>query len=429
VAPDAADVALHPPTEQDTTLSPAEEHDRLAALHTYGLLDAVRPVVLDDLTRLAARIFDTPMATVTLVDADRQWFAGNTGMDGKEAPRAISLCAWMIDDPRPLIVPDTHHDLRFRHYSNVTGAPFIRFYAGVPLVSEDGFILGSVCVLDRRPRSIGERQLALLGDLAGQASGHLEAIRDQSRLSALDAELTRLMRREQDLVATVSHELRTPVTTMQGYLEMLAEEEDLAPFQRMLDPIRRNGDRLVRMVDHLLAGTRPDDVPARADGLVDLAEAARTAVGTCEPLAAERGVRVTLSGSESPAYVVGESAALSQALEHIVRNAVAFSTGGTEVNVRVAGARIEVHDEGAGIPAEELPYVFERFYRGRHAQEQAVPGMGLGLAIAWRIVNAHGGRLALHSAGAGLGTKAKIYLPAATTPSSDFNLTSDARAR
>ncbi|WP_203817599.1 sensor histidine kinase [Paractinoplanes ferrugineus] len=385
----------------------------MAALYSYGLLDAVRPVVLDDLSRLAARIFDTPMATVTLVDADRQWFAGHTGMDGNEAPRAISLCAWMIDDPRPLVVPDARLDPRFNDYSNVTGDPFIRFYAGVPLISEDGYILGSVCVLDRRPRTIGDRQLALLGDLAGQAGGHLQAIRDKARLSALNVEMTRLLRREQDLVATVSHELRTPVTTMQGYLEMLAEEEDLAPYKRMLDPIRRNGDRLVRMVDHLLAGTRPDDVPARADGLVDLAEAARSAVGATEPLAAERGVRVSLTGGERPAYVVGEAGALSQALEHVVRNAVAFSPGGNQVHVRMAGPRIEVHDQGAGIPAEELPYVFDRFYRGRHAQEQAVPGMGLGLAIAWRIVNAHGGRLALDSAGPGRGTLAKIYLPAA----------------
>ncbi|GIM88256.1 sensor histidine kinase [Paractinoplanes toevensis] len=399
---------------QETTLSPAAEHSRLAALHTYGLLDAVRPVVLDDLTRLAARIFDTPMSTVTLVDRNRQWFAGNTGMDGSEAPRAISLCAWMLDDPRPLIVPDARVDPRFRDYANVTGAPYLRFYAGVPLVNPDGHILGSVCVLDREPREIDEREVTLLSDLAAQAIGHLEAIREQNRLSFLDAELTRLMRREQDLVAAVSHELRTPVTTMQGYLEMLAEDEDLAPYRRMLEPIRRNGDRLVRMVDHLLAGTRPDDAPAKAEGLVDLAAAARTAVDTCEPLAAERGVTVTLSGEELPAYVVGEAAALSQALEHVVRNAVAFSPGGNEVSVRVAGARIEVHDQGAGIPAEELPYVFERFYRGRHAQEQAVPGMGLGLAIAWRIVNAHGGRLALDSAGTGRGTKAKICLPAAT---------------
>ena len=387
------------------------EHSRVAAVRSYGLLDAVRPVVLDDLTRLAARIFDTPMSTVTLVDRDRQWFAGQTGMDGNEAPRSISFCARMVDDPRPLIVDDAREDDRFRSYSNVTGAPFIRFYAGVPLVGADGHVLGSVCVLDREPRTIGDRQVAMLGDLSAQAMGHLSAIREQSRLAVLDAELVRLSRREQDLVATVSHELRTPVTTMQGYLEMLAEAEDLAPYRRMIEPMKRNGERLMRMVDHLLAGTRPDDVPAKAEGLVDLGGAARSAIAACEPAAAGRGVTLTLAAGRT-GYVLGEAAALTEAVEHLLRNAISFSGAGTTVRVRVIDTTLEIADEGAGIPADELPYVFERFHRGRHAQRMAVPGMGLGLAIAWRIVAAHGGTLTVTSAGEGHGTVAKVALPA-----------------
>ena len=395
----------------------APEDARLAALYTYGLLDAVRPVVLDDLTRLAARIFDTPMSTVTLVDRDRQWFAGKTGMDGSQAPRSISFCARMIDDPRPLIVPDARLDPRFRDYSNVTGAPFIRFYAGVPLVSEDGLVLGSVCVLDRDPREIGASELGILGDLAAQAAGHLAAIREQTRLAVLDRELTRLSQREMDLVATVSHELRTPVATMQGYLEMLSDDEDLAPYRKLLDPIRRNGDRLVRMVDHLLAGTGPDDEPARPDGLVDLVAAVRSAIEANEPLSAERDVRLVPAEEREPIHVVGEAAALGQALVHLLRNAILFSKTGDEVRVRIAlnggEAKVEIADAGAGIPATELPYVFERFYRGRYAQEQAVPGMGLGLSIAWRIITAHGGRLSLASPGSGRGTRAGFWLPAA----------------
>ena len=385
----------------------------MAAVHSYGLLDAARPVVLDDLTRLAARIFDTPMSTVSLIDRDRQWFAGATGMSGNEDPRGVSFCAHLVDHPRPLVVEDAREDDRFRSYANVTGAPFIRFYAGVPLVSEDGYVLGSVCVIDREPRRIGDRQVEMLGDLAAQAYGHLESIRDQIRLTALDSELTRLTRREQDLIATVSHELRTPVATMQGYLEMLAEQEELAPYRRLIEPIRRNGDRLVRMVDHLLAGARADDTPPRAERLVDLAEAARDAVDACETLAATRGVPVTLTIKTDQVYVVGEAPALAQAVEHLLRNAILFSPPGSAVRVGLDGAEVEVSDDGAGIPDEELPYVFERFYRGRHAEEQAVPGMGLGLAIAWRIVSAHGGRLVVASGGPGHGTIARISLPAA----------------
>jgi signal transduction histidine kinase len=293
----------------------------------------------------------------------------NTGMDGHETPRSISFCAWMIDHPRPLIIDDAREDARVRNYSNVTGAPYIRFYAGVPLINDDGFVLGSVCVIDREPRTIGDRQIAMLGDLAAQANGHLEAIREQLRLAKLDRELARLSRREQDLIASVSHELRTPVATMQGYLEMLAEEEQLAPYRRLLDPIRRNGDRLVRMVDHLLAGARPDYTPPPREGLADLGDAVRAALATTETLAAKHGVSLTLSTEPEQVYVVGESSALRQAVEHLVRNAILFSSDGATVHVR---------------------------------------------AIAWRIVTAHGGDLAVTSPGAGHGARARITLPSAS---------------
>jgi signal transduction histidine kinase len=395
----------------------ARERDRVAAVRGYGLLDEARPTVLDGLTRLAARLFDTPMSAVTLIDEDRQWYAGNTGLDGTQSSRDASFCAHLVTDPAPLIVPDARRDARFREHPGVTGDPHVVFYAGVPLVDEDGHVLGGVCVIDRRPRRIGDNEVRLLADLAGQAAGHLSAIRDRTRTEVLGAELARLTRREEDFVAAVSHELRTPVTTIQGYLELLVEEDDLAPYRSLVEPIRRNGDRLVRMVDHLLAGTRPaTGTPAGPGGKVDLGEAVRAAADACGHLAGTRGVRVTLTGDEPGSlYAVGEHADLCQALEHLVRNAVAFSPAGAEVRVRTApagdGARIEVADSGAGIPPAELPHVFERFYRGRHAQEQAVPGMGLGLGIARRIVTAHGGRLAVTSPGAGRGAVAEVWLP------------------
>lgn len=111
----------------------------------------------------------------------------------------------------------------------------------------------------------------------------------------------------------------------------------------------------------------------------------------------------------------GEHATLTRAVDHLIRNAVRFSVGGGVVRVRIEaaadGVRVEVADEGVGIPAQELPHVFERFFRGRFAHEQAVPG--LGLSIAWRAVLAHGGRLTLTSPGEDKGACAEIWLPAA----------------
>src|SRR5689334_18853758 len=134
------------------------EESRLAALRSYGLLDAARPAVLDELSRLAASVFDTPMSAVSLVDQDRQWLAGKVGALDVAGPRELSFCAHTLDGPRQLVVPDAREHPIFRDYGNVTGDPHIRFYAGAPLVDEDGYALGAVCVIDDRPREISDRQ-------------------------------------------------------------------------------------------------------------------------------------------------------------------------------------------------------------------------------------------------------------------------------
>jgi GAF domain-containing protein len=260
-------------------VEPRAEQSRLVALHSYGLLDAPRPAVLDELTRLAAAVLDTPMALVSLVDADRQWFAGRTGLAHEQDPRHISFCTHVVEQGSPLVVPDARAHPVFRDYANVTGRPHIRLYAGAPLIDQDGYVLGTVCVLDDSPRQISDRQVDLLVQLAGQAAGHLAGIRSRLLLADLGDELSRAVSREQDLVTAVSHELRTPVTSIQGYLEMLTEEEELAPYRRYIEPIRRNGERLVKMVDHLLAGTRGPDVPSFDRTPVDLVAVAEAAIG------------------------------------------------------------------------------------------------------------------------------------------------------
>ncbi|MEV6305945.1 GAF domain-containing sensor histidine kinase [Actinoplanes sp. NPDC051861] len=394
-------------------MSAVGEDARLAAVHSYHLLDAPRPVVLDELTRLASSVLETPMSTVTLIDRDRQWFAGNTGMPGAgEGPLSSSFCGRVVDRRLSLVVADTLAHPEYRTWSNVVGVPHIRFYAGVPIVDEDGFVIGTMCVLDHQPREISDRQLDLLSTMAGQAAGHLAAIRNRLLLAEVGDELSRAISREEDFVATVSHELRTPVTTIQGYLELLVDNEELTPYRKLIDPIQRNGERLVRMVDHLLAGTRPAGTPlpllrARTD-LVTVAEAA---VAACRPQSGPRDVRVVVDAVVSPAPVPGDLTRLSQAAEQLIRNAVLFSPAGATVTVRVTTDELEVSDPGAGIPADELPHVAERFYRGRFARDQAVPGVGLGLSIADRIVRAHEGTLTVTSNGSGHGTIATMSLP------------------
>ncbi|GAA2898795.1 sensor histidine kinase [Actinoplanes cyaneus] len=393
-------------------MSAVADEARVAAVQSYQLLDAPRLVVLDELTRLASSVFETSMSTVTLVGADRQWFAGSTGMPSSGGPLSTSFCGVVVDQRVPLIVKDALSHQVFRTWENVVGAPNIRFYAGVPLIDEDGFQLGTMCVLDDRPGDAGDRRIEMLHTMAGQAAGHLSGVRNRMLLAQVGDELSRAISREEDFVATVSHELRTPVTTIQGYLELLVDNEGLEPYRMMIEPIQRNGERLVRMVDHLLAGTRPAGTPLpllRAQ--TDLVTVAEAAIAACRAQAAQREVTLRLQlTAEGPFPVPGDFTRLSQAAEHLVRNAVLFSPAGSAVWIRVTETGLDVVDHGAGIPAGELPHVIERFYRGRFAREQAVPGVGLGLSITQRILAAHDGELTVESEGPGKGTTARMVV-------------------
>lgn len=139
------------------------ESARIAALNRYAILDTEPEQSFDDLVILAAHICKTPMAMLSLVDEHRQWFKSKVGVQVRQTPREISICSHAIQQEDLFIVPDTLQDPRFRENLLVVGEPRVRFYAGAPLVNEDGFALGTLCVLDREPRELdGDQKSALL---------------------------------------------------------------------------------------------------------------------------------------------------------------------------------------------------------------------------------------------------------------------------
>lgn len=171
-------------------MSVLSEEDRLAVLRDFAVLDTPTEREFDDLTALAAAICDVPVALVSLVDRDRQWFKSRVGIEVTETPRTDSFCAHAIaggDDV--MVVPDAPADPRFADNALVTGAPHIRFYAGVPLVSAEGAGLGTLCVIDMRPRELSERQLDSLRVLARQVQARLELRRKVAVAARLELSL------------------------------------------------------------------------------------------------------------------------------------------------------------------------------------------------------------------------------------------------
>ena len=152
---------------------PANETDRLHALHALALLDTPVEERFDRITRLAVRLFDVPIALISLVDAQRQWFKSRAGLATLETPREQSFCAHAILLSQPLVVPDALLDDRFADNPLVTGPPRVRFYAGRRITAPDGSPVGTLCLIDHRPRAFGEAQLQALSDLAALAEREL----------------------------------------------------------------------------------------------------------------------------------------------------------------------------------------------------------------------------------------------------------------
>ena len=173
--------------------TPEDEQARLEALRHFKVLDTDPEEAFDDITRLASYICQTPSALISFVDADRQWFKSRVGFEPQESSRDVSFCAHAILQPGPTVVRDTLDDERFRDNPYVLSAPYIRFYAGAPLVSTEGFKLGTLCVLDSVPRILFPDQADALQLLSKQVMALLDMRRTVAYLeSALNEKRARV---------------------------------------------------------------------------------------------------------------------------------------------------------------------------------------------------------------------------------------------
>lgn len=282
-----------------------------------------------------------------------------------------------------------------------------------------------VVMLDitERKRSEAERERLLEAEQLARSRAETA----EMNLERKNAHLVELDRIRDQLVAFVSHELRTPLTAIRGYLELILDDEDasrLSTEQReYLGIIERNSHRLMQLASDLLVVAQAD--AGRLDlsiAEVDLETVVRECLTNAQPRAA--AADITLTTELEPAVLVpGDHVRLSELLDNLVSNAIKFTHPGGGVVVRVSArngyAVLEVQDTGSGIPLDQQPHIFDRFFRVSDRPGKPVPGTGLGLAIAKMIARAHGGRIGVHSAegaGANFWVELPTYALGAGTP-------------
>lgn len=359
----------------------------------YRLFDTPAETVFDNMTLLAAATFQTPVALISLVGSDTVFFKSTVGV-GKVrcAERGESLCALAILSPGVMVFEDTLAAPQVA--DSVPVKQGVRFYAGAPLESPDGYLIGTICIADFKPRTFSANDRKILETLSRVVMEQMEL-----RLAAMnEVEAQKQLAEEKDAFLSVaSHELKTPLTSLTASLQLLdrLQPDKTTPFGKMLAQANRSLQKLNRLVTDLL------NVRRIATGNLPL-NRSRFRIGQliedcCAHIHLEGRYQIQLEGKKE-LEVFADEQKIEQVIVNLVNNAIKYAPTSYHIYISLScqdhRARVSVRDEGPGIPADKLPHIFERYYR---SENQRTSGLGLGLYIISEIIRQHGGELGVES--------------------------------
>ncbi len=383
-------------------LSHEQETARLDAVRQFAILDTALEESYDSITRLASLICEAPVSLVTVLDKNRQWFKSHYGTPIGETDRQHSFCNYTIElDNEIFEVPDLRLDRRFVDNPFVTEDPKVVFYAGYPLRMDDGHALGSLCILDLKPRVLTETQRESLKILGGQVKRLIEAGRLSHQLKELNEELRRRNAEAEQFSYAVSHDLQAPLRTIGSFTEILLEE--YAPQldeegQTMMHYITDAAERMRLLVQDLLkfSEIRKHANPTAID-LTELIESLKHDLS--KSITEKEGEIIIVTGL--PTGLLGFSTLLRNLFQNLISNALKFSHPGRAPRIEISYRdlpgfhELSVRDNGIGIEPRYFERIFEIFSR-LHTNEE-IAGTGIGLAQCRKIVDLHQGRLTVAS--------------------------------
>ncbi|MGB0579723.1 MAG: response regulator [Limisphaerales bacterium] len=399
------------------------EAERLRALHRYQILDSEPERAYDDLTYLASQICGTPIALVGLIDHDRQWFKSAVGVEVRETPREISFCGHAIHQTEVFEVTDAHADERFAENPLVVNDPNIRFYAGAPLITPDGHGLGTICVIDTKPRELTDDQRYSLEALSRRVVAEMELSVSVSALEQAKLQAEGANQAKSEFLANMSHEIRTPMNGIIGMSELALKTELSDRQKHYINTVHNLSNDLLDIVSDILDFSKIESRQFELDyNPFELRELVSRAVNphAARAQAKELEFHVRIA-PEVPSWVVGDAGRVRQIIVNLVGNALKFTTkgqilvevkvaAGTKVTSSSARVHFIVSDSGIGIPPDKLDLIFQRFTQADGSVSRRYGGTGLGLAICSTLVDAMEGRIWLESE-MGKGSSFQFELP------------------
>ncbi|GAA1038703.1 hypothetical protein GCM10009557_55440 [Virgisporangium ochraceum] len=389
------------------------------AVRDLGLLAARPEPDLDTMVELTAAICGTPVALVSVLDHDHHTVMSGFGVEAGAPVRGQALCAQTISGHGLLVVPDARADPRFADHADVRNEPGVRFYAGAPLVTADGFALGTLCVTDAVPRRLGLGQLRALRALARQVTTLLELRHGATRLARESVRRHETERLHDALVPLLRGELRQPLAELRRNVEVLRDVE-FCPAEvaaRLGASAHAHAPVLLRLLDNLMRMAEPaaaqshSEATANERRAVDLNTLVEWSVREVRPIAEARDIHLRLDAGPA-APVPADPRRLAQALAHLMFSAVKFTPPTGRIRVRIAGGpaapMLEVRVLGlADAPATLFPHLVNGALGA-----PPVSGEDAGLAALKVVLDAHHAAVAVCDT-PGEGTALQVVFPPA----------------
>jgi signal transduction histidine kinase len=411
-----------------------EDPERLRKLHELNLLDTEPEPAFDRLTRLASRLLDVPVSLVSLVDRNRQFFKSKIGLDEDQTESALSTsyCQHVVDSGHPLIVEDAREhpllndNLAIEEFDAIS-------YAGFPLLTKDGYTLGTLCVLDHKPTPWTEDQLAILKDLCDTAITEIELRAEVNERRKIEAQLNESVEELQALYSRVSdleqlktemiriaaHDLRNPLTSMTGLIDVLLtmSPDPLTEDQRdLINGLQESVAQMSQIIADLLSLQRIEAMASKngnlptlpLDALIEMtAESYRS---DAEKKKLDYSVKIEARDLQ----VRGDEAQLREALINLINNAIKYTPEGGDIQIKLrrheGHALVSVTDSGLGIPGDQQQNLFKPFFRAQTPETVQIDGTGLGLSLVKSIIERHGGSVRFSSQH-GQGSTFRFSLP------------------
>jgi signal transduction histidine kinase len=369
---------------------PADEKGRLQELYSLELLDTPYEAEFDEIVRVASKICDTPISTVSLIDSHRQWFKAKLGLADSETSRDLAFCGHAILDDKLMEVPNALDDERFFDNPLVTDNPNIRFYAGMPLVTQRGFKIGTLCVIDTIPRNLDAEQLQSLETLAKQVTRIIE-------LRVKVKELNTLTDVKNRIISIIGHDVRNPLSGIKGILEvksmgLLSPEEESKVFSMLSDQV----EQTLGLLTNLAEWGKLDLMPKKAEinelqinGLVD------TCVeGLAINIAAKNNE--VKNNTTDVMHLPIDKNSLLFILRNLITNANKFTENGL-ITVSNHANNITVCDTGKGMTAKQIETLLGTNHYDSTTGTHNEGGTGLGLMLIKDFLRKIDGRLAVES--------------------------------